>query len=83
MMWNFPSFLVSWPIRECRFCLFHSSPILRTAIPVYVFVPDSVRTLELEVSLVSVPVPEITPVCSVWFDDDEYTNAELFVIAAE
>lgn len=38
MMWNFPSSLVSWPIRECRFCLFHSSPILRTAIPVYVFV---------------------------------------------
>ena len=52
-------------------------------VPVYVFVPDSVRMLELEVSLVSVPVPEITPVCSVWFDDDEYTNAELFVIAAE
>ena len=58
-------------------------PAEMAVVPVYVFVPDSVRMLELEVSFVSVPVPEITPVCSVWFDDDEYTKAELFVIAAE
>lgn len=41
------------------------------------------RVLVLEVSFVKVPAPEITPVCSVWFAEDEYTNAELFVMAAE
>ena len=41
------------------------------------------RVLALEVSFVKVPVPEITPVCSVWLAEDEYTNAELFVMAAE
>ena len=30
---EFPELSRIMPIRECRFCLFHSSPILRTAIP--------------------------------------------------
>ena len=47
----------------------------------YVFAPDKVK-VEVLVSLVKAPDPDITP-DNVWFVEDEYLNNPLLVILAE
>ena len=55
------------------------TPVDNVVVPVYVFAPDNVSVLEVDVFLVIVPEPEITPE-SVWSSDEEYTNAASFTM---
>ena len=56
-------------------------PALIVVAPVYVLAPDKVK-VEVLVSLVKAPDPDITP-DNVWFVEDEYLNNPLLVILAE